>query len=143
MNKAFIVKLKKNPEVSVLFRYFPGGFIKSYHFNVTDLPASSAASWQEMFPFHITDIDWFKKRPDIFIVQPVTADLSFEKFWNTYGNKVGNKKRSKRLWGQLNPTERARALAYIKVYDNYLWQNKGIAKAYPETYLNQKRWENE
>jgi len=143
MKKAYIIQVKDKP-VAFFFRYFNNGFIESYHYQSEAEPRKQAQSiLKDNFPFHISGIDFFKQNKKVFEVKPVTPDLSFPKFWDTYANKMGKKARAERLWKQLSLADKAKAMAYIKVYDNYLWQNKGIAKAYPETYLNQKRWENE
>jgi len=142
MKKAFIIKIKDRPDIAFFFRFFENGFIESYHYQTPGVPPEPAQSFlQQNFPFHIEGMAKFKV--STFIVEPVIPDLSFNKFWDTYAHKQGKKARAERLWKQLSETERASAMAYIKKYDAFLWQNKGIAKAYPETYLNQKRWENE
>ncbi len=75
-------------------------------------------------------------------VKEVPQDLSFTAFWNAYRHKVGNKKRAERLWNGLSKEDKAKAIAYLPRYESYLAQNPGIAKLYPETYLNQERWNN-
>jgi hypothetical protein len=75
-------------------------------------------------------------------LKKIEEDLSFESFWERYNHKVGNKKRAERLWNQLSKKEKAKAMAFLKRYESYLNQNPGIAKLYPETYLNQQRWNN-
>ena len=72
----------------------------------------------------------------------VPDNLTFEHFWNSYGNKVGDKKRTQKLWDNLPDSDRVAALAKIKAYDIWLSKNT-IAKVYPETYLSQRRWEND
>lgn len=76
-------------------------------------------------------------------IEPVPEDLSFESFWDAYGYKVGKKYRVKKLWESLDNTDRAAALAGIRKYDRYLNLHKGIAKAYAETYLRHRYWEND
>ena len=142
MKKAFVIKVKTS-QVSFFFRYFNNGFLESYHYQTEgEPPAQAQKILKDNFPFYITGIDFFRQ-VKIFNVHPVTPDLSFKKFWDTYGHKQGKKARAERLWKQLSLAEKAKAMAYIRTYDNFLYMNKGIAKAYPETYLNQKRWENE
>lgn len=76
-------------------------------------------------------------------IEPVSDDLSFDRFWNDYDQKVGKKARVEKLWDTLSNPDRAKALAGIRRYDNYLLKQKGIAKAYAETYLRNRYWENE
>jgi len=68
---------------------------------------------------------------------------SFEAFWDMYNYKVGKKDRVKKLWETLTEVEQDRAMMGIIKYKRYLAQNPHIAQCYPETYLSQKRWENE
>lgn len=68
-------------------------------------------------------------------------DLSFKRFWDVYANKVGNIKRCKKLWEQLPDEDKIMALGFIRRLRN-LYQQKGLQMPYPETYLNQRRWEN-
>jgi len=143
MKKAYIINVIGR-DVSFFFRYFENGFIESFHYNsITDPGEKARETISKIFPFEISQLDLFKNNKDVFKVEEVTPDLSFKKFWDTYAHKQGKKARAERLWKQLSLSERAKAMAYIKKYDNFLFMNKGIAKAYPETYLNQKRWENE
>ena len=68
-------------------------------------------------------------------------DLSFERFWDVYANKVGNIKRCQKLWKQLTKEEKILALGFIRRLR--IWYNtRNIQFPYPETYLNQRRWEN-
>lgn len=76
------------------------------------------------------------------VITPIKEDLSFDRFWIEYDNKVGNKKRAEKLWTELSEQNKLLALKYIKRYDSLLKIQNGIAKLYPETYLNQKRWNN-
>jgi len=142
MKQAYIITIKGG--VALFFRFFKNGFLESYHYqSPIDPPPQAQSAISANFPFNISGIQYFKDNKHVFKVEKVVPDLSFKKFWNDYAHKQGKKARAERLWKQLSLTERAKALAYIKKYDNFLYTNKGIAKAYPETYLSQKRWENE
>jgi len=70
------------------------------------------------------------------------ADLSFERFWNLYGYKVGAKDRVKKKWERLPEGEKILALGSIPRYRRFTEQ-KHIDMTYPETYIDQRRWENE
>lgn len=70
-------------------------------------------------------------------VQP--PDLSFEVFWKKYDYKVGNKQRTEKLWNTLSDAEKVSALRAVPFYNNFLGI-KRLDKAYPETWLNQKRF---
>lgn len=75
-------------------------------------------------------------------LQKQEADLSFSVFWNLYGYKVGKKDRCEKLWHNMNEQERSICLHKVKLYKQ--WQaQKSIDMAYPETFLSQRRWDNE
>lgn len=69
-------------------------------------------------------------------------DLSFGAFWSAYGYKVGNKARVQKLWEKLSDAERAQAIRSIPLYDRFLLMKQNQDKLYPETYLRQRRFEN-
>jgi len=72
----------------------------------------------------------------------VPQDLSFDAFWNAYNYKMGKKERAKRLYELLDDHTRAIVFGAIKKYSNYLSSRPNMEKLYPETFLNQKRYEN-
>lgn len=75
-------------------------------------------------------------------MQEIPEDLSFERFHAKYNYKMGSKKRAESLWKGLSNTDRYLCLQSIDRYNNYLNKKKTIEKAYPETFLHQRRWEN-
>ena len=75
-------------------------------------------------------------------VTKITVDLSFAAFWNAYTYKVGNKPRTEKLWEKLSDVDKAQAMKSIPVYDQFLAMHPNQDKAYPETYLSQRRFEN-
>lgn len=76
-----------------------------------------------------------------FTITPVPEDITFDAFWEAYNYKVGNKTRAQKLYKMLNDTERTRVMASIKKYNSYMVQHPAQERCYPETYLNQRRWE--
>lgn len=89
---------------------------------------------EELFP------GWWKAG---YAVKDITdCDVSFERFWNLYGKKVGNKAGVEKKWGKLSWDERVMAIGCIGRMRRY-YEKKGIDLPYPETYINQRRWENE
>ncbi len=68
-------------------------------------------------------------------------DLSFNHFWQLYDRKVGNKARVEKKWNELKVTDRILALGVVvRMQRYYTERNLGIP--FPETFLNQRRWEN-
>jgi hypothetical protein len=66
---------------------------------------------------------------------------TFEDFWNTYGKKTGPKDRIKKKFDGMSQKARERIMRHVEVYvastpDPQFRKN-------PETYLNQKEYENE
>ncbi|PKP26614.1 MAG: hypothetical protein CVU03_03500 [Bacteroidetes bacterium HGW-Bacteroidetes-2] len=82
---------------------------------------------------------WIAKLKPHFEITIGEPDLSFESFWNAYNHKV-KKVMAENAWKRLSTRDKMNALAGIKSYDNYL-KRKGVAKAHPSTYLNQRYWE--
>lgn len=125
----------------LLFKYNLNGRLIAFK---TDVEMTTAASdyLKKYFPFRVEDLNFYRTHK-AFRVEKLEADLTFDNFWNTYANKVGNKARAQKLWNALSEVQRAKALSYIKTYNNILLQQPGVQKLYPETYLNQKRFDNE
>ena len=69
-------------------------------------------------------------------------DLSFLKFWNAYGFKRGNIERTKKLWEKITEADKIIALGFVNKL-KAVYEKEGKQMPYPETYLSQKRWENE
>ncbi|MCK0203515.1 hypothetical protein MWN41_10875, partial [Ornithobacterium rhinotracheale] len=91
-------------------------------------------------PIHLHKMLELRSRLDFGKIEEMPADLSFEKFWKTYGNFAGKKKRCEQLWNALNDTERTQCLNYISIYKSAKSRD-GTALAYPETYINNRVWE--
>lgn len=72
----------------------------------------------------------------------VEADLSFENFWNTYNYKVGSKARAEKLWNKLTDAVKLKVFSVLPSYEYFL-KIKNQEKAYPTTFLNEERYENE
>lgn len=69
-------------------------------------------------------------------------DLSFVHFWTAYGYKVGNKATAEKKWNALKPEDRLLALQGIARQRRHSESHR-TDMPYPETYINQRRWENE
>lgn len=69
------------------------------------------------------------------------AKLDFEIFWNLYDKKVGAKDNCKKKWDRLTLETQQRILDFLPQYLPTIKDKQ--FQPYPETWLNQKRWENE
>ena len=73
-----------------------------------------------------------------FSVKRIDEDLSFENFWEQYGQKI-HPHRCEPIWKKMSDVKKLAALKGIASYDAYL-NRKGIAKANPEKYLKWEYW---
>ncbi|MAX81731.1 MAG: hypothetical protein CL843_16335 [Crocinitomicaceae bacterium] len=124
---------------SIHFKYNAEGFLIEFIIEA-DLTEKQLLYFYKNMPKLIEDLMVFKK--DVKgQVKEIEPDLSFDNFWNTYDYKYGNKRRAIKLWEKLSQANKIAALAWITKYENNL-RKSGHGKMYPETYLNQMRWEN-
>jgi len=74
--------------------------------------------------------------------EPNNADFDFFKFWSLYPKKVGSKENCEKIFNRLSNTDRQKientlsAFLSYKPFSEYIHPN-------PQTYLNQKRWNDE
>ncbi|QSS96605.1 hypothetical protein [Psychroflexus sp. ALD_RP9] len=80
----------------------------------------------------------FKKR---FKIERGAVDLSFETFYKAYNHKI-KKLKAEAAWNKLNKADKLEAIKGISAYNGYLKRTR-VAKANPEAYLNQRRWEDD
>jgi hypothetical protein len=67
--------------------------------------------------------------------------VDFEIFWNLYGKKLGSKNDCKKKWDKLTLEEQNTIIEILPEYKN---QFSDIQfQPYPETFINQRRWEND
>jgi uncharacterized protein YdaU (DUF1376 family) len=71
----------------------------------------------------------------------IEAKIDFEIFWNLYDKKVGAKDNCKKKWDRLTLETQQRILDFLPQYLPTIKDKQ--FQPYPETWLNQKRWENE
>lgn len=95
------------------------------------------ASESQMKTLWMQDAE-FKKNVRIEVGE---IDLSFETFYNAYNYKIKKLKAAK-AWDKLSKGNKIEALKSLKAYEGYLTR-KRVAKANPEAYLNQRRWEDD
>lgn len=76
-------------------------------------------------------------------IEVLPEDLSFERFWNEYGYKIGDKKRAEKLWNGLTDADKIKVFQSIPKYNSYLRMHPNIERLYPQTFLHQRRFENQ
>lgn len=97
------------------------------------------------FP-HIEEViktNWLPKLKQNFEITIGEVDLSFDAFWNTYGNKVGKRKETENTWNRLSKANKIEVFKNIPRYINYLKYYPKQQKQYPSTYLNQEAYKND
>lgn len=78
------------------------------------------------------------------IIKPIKKpkdEYTFDKAWNLYQKKVGNKKDLERRWNRLSKEERKAAIEYIPMYV-IATPEKQYRKNF-QTFINQRSWNDE
>lgn len=75
------------------------------------------------------------------ITNKLEVNISFVEFWNAYDKKVGDKTKLERKWNSLSDSERLAVMEHIPKY--IASQPDKQFRKNPETYLNQKSWNDE
>lgn len=66
------------------------------------------------------------------------AKIDFEIFWDLYDKKVGDKSKCEKKWYSLSDAERQKIIDTVPAFKKSIKDIQYLP--YPETYLNQKRW---
>lgn len=146
METSYTVKSKKSVNTWE-FKYDLNGDLKS--FNILDGALTDMQKqWLFLkgnFPIseNMMKRFWIPNLKQFFEITIGEIDLSFEAFWNAYGNKVGRRKETRNIWERLSKAEKIQVLANIPRYSNYLKYYPKQQKAYPSTYLNQEYYKND
>lgn len=74
------------------------------------------------------------------VIDPEEYELSFENFWRLYDKKVG-KPNCEKKWNALSKSDRRAAIEYIPLY--IAAQPDKQFRKNPQTFLNQKSWNDE
>jgi hypothetical protein len=69
------------------------------------------------------------------------SNISFDFFWNLYDKKIGDKSKLSKKWDKLKDEERQAAIDYIPKYKES--QPEKQYRKNPETFLNNKSWNDE
>ncbi len=68
----------------------------------------------------------------------VEREITFQMFYDRYEHKVG-KHEAEKAWNKLTKRDRHDAYNWIPAYNSWLKLNP-VARQYPASYLNAKRW---
>lgn len=125
----------------VTFEYNLKGFLKVVKIGEVRGMSKSIFDWLwANLPTSTQMMEEYKKTAGNFKISEVPVDLSFERFWSEYNNKVGKKKMTENAWNKLSQKDKIAALLYIEKLRRTKRQD-GTQMPYPSTYLNQKYWE--
>jgi hypothetical protein len=122
----------------LIFGYNTSG-ICVYFENNAELQDAHLSYLCKHFPFADTELPGLVKKGRVTEI----TDLSFDRFWSDYGCKVGSKDKAEKLWVSLQESDRIAIFEHLPKYRFYLKTHQGLMQAYPSTFLNQRRWENE
>ncbi len=136
----YTMTAKNYPSV-MQFKYDLNGLLKTFKVLEGELNEEQRAFlFSRRFPYNESKIQKWQKLDNVELVIG-SPDLSFEVFYDQYKYKVG-KLKAQRAWDKLSKADRISCLKSLKAYDDYLFRKK-IAKAYPATYINQRKFEDE
>lgn len=68
-------------------------------------------------------------------------NIPFTDFWNLYGYKIGDKKKCEKIWNNLTYDTQKLILSNLAEWKTNIIKTQALP--YPETYLNQERWNDE
>lgn len=126
---------------AVIYKYSLKGYLTDVKFDQVTNMSMLIFDWLwTHVPKKTETMEVLKRTAGNFKITEVPADLSFARFWQEYGQKVGKKTMTENAWKKLSHADKIAALIYIPRLRN---QKKldGTQMPYPSTYLNQKYWE--
>lgn len=94
-------------------------------------------------PLTLNNMKLMVKNSKNMIMTEIPEDLSFDRFWIKYNYKHGSKTRAEKLWNGMKDTDKYSCFMSIDRYNAWLNRKKNMEKVYPETYLNQRRYESD
>ncbi|MBV6442724.1 MAG: hypothetical protein EPGJADBJ_04446 [Saprospiraceae bacterium] len=139
MNKYVITFKGKSANVPITVAYGENGLLRSLDFGDQLLGEEAVRFCYARIP--CTELELSELAYNC-LIEPVPTDLSFNAFWEQYGNKQ-NKDRAYKFWTALPDADRIAALRAIRRYNQYLAQKPGIEKKYPDTWLKNRCWTDE
>jgi hypothetical protein len=84
------------------------------------------------------DSNAIKERKGKEIKEKERINIGFDVFWNLYDKKIGAKEKCEAKWNKLKDTERQKIIDTLPEFKKVNPHKQFVP--YPETYLNQKRW---
>lgn len=134
----YLIELTRFQSVIAL-EYDQGGLLISMSCDWQSADEKVIIFFFQHIPYTTAKLETYRKTPNV-VVKKAEVDVSFDRFWELYNNKLDKKSRVEKIWNTLSEIERLKALAFIPKYENQLF-TQGITKKYPSTYLNSRIWE--
>lgn len=122
----------------IFFKYNLKGYLSEVSFQDVKGLSRPVFDWiWNNLPTSVSKIEEYQKKAKNFKITEVPADLSFDRFWKEYGNKVGKKTMTENAWKKLSREDKVKALLYIPILRTKKTLD-GTQMPYPSTYLNQR-----
>lgn len=125
-------------EGTMTFVFDTQGYLVAFNLQEAELEEKQRKWLYPRMPLEEKGMSLFQNLKN-FIVEKGEPDLSFDRFWNLYALKQ-KRTVAEKLWSKLSKKDKLAALKTIRLYNNWLTRQNGIAKQLPDTYLRQKRW---
>lgn len=139
MKKYLLTSSKWDGEIEVVYNDL--NLMVSIDISRADLAEKQQIYFLRDLPREMAELEILKQKSPTLVVTEVVQEVSFEKFWNHYDEKIrSSKKRAEKAWNKLNKTDQVRAYNYIDKYKQSLYANTNAK--YAETYLNAELWNN-
>jgi len=139
MKEKFIVTFKGTQRQVPIRTHYEDGLLEQVIFMDAETPPPAREWCLARIPAQVEQLE---NIGTIALIEPEPADLSFNAFWEAYGNKQ-NKDRTYRFWTALTNDERIAALRAIPKYNRYLTYKPNIERKYPDTWLKNRCWTDE
>lgn len=139
MKEKYIVTFKGNQRNVPVRCAYEEGLLVNATFMESETPPDAREWCLQRIPARVENLE---RLGVIALIEMEPHDLSFNSFWEAYGNKQ-NKDRAMRFWVALNEEDRIAAMRAIPRYNRYLQYKPTIEKKYPDTWLKNRSWTDE
>lgn len=136
--------LVQGPKYSAIIAYSDQGMLQNLDMSGVDR-ADAVAYFLAWVPKTIEFLEAYVNDTSrkLMKVTEIAPDLSFQAFWDAFDYKMGNRSRVEAAWAKMSTEDKNACMLSLKRYKTWKKLNPNIAHMYGETYLNQRRWENE
>lgn len=122
---------------SVEFTYNQDGLLVEYLLSA-ELSEHQLLFLLKRLPRTVEDVEVLQSQHPAFSVSKLTENLSFNTFWEAYGQKI-HPHRCEPLWNKLKDGEKLAALTAISAYFSHT-NKTGAYRVNPENYIKKQYW---